>query len=284
LADAVIVADATGVIRIYNPAAEQMFQYAADLALNDNLYFLLDSLLSEADQDRVNDALRSHRPVENMRVQILDLSKRQARHVLLTISFRRAAGANGVVVATMKDNSETEKLARTDVLTGLANRRELEGRLQRDQARLRRSQLKSIACIFIDVDHFATFNRQYGHRVGDLVLAKVGEVLASCVRGVDMAARYGGEEFVVVLPDTDEDGAMLVAERIRTTLEQTRVAAGVHQSLSITASVGVRTHTGVKAEMDKVVDDAGAAMRMAKQAGRNLVVSYGCGARSVRYP
>lgn len=273
--DAIVVSSIEGGIKLFNPAAEKMFRYDADLAMRDHLFYLLDTLLCDVDRQRVNEALGSHKPIVNMRVEIADFVDRRPLRVLLTLDFKtEGPRSRRMIVATVKDNSEAEAMARTDALTGLANRHELAGRLQRDQSRLLRGQLDCLSCIFIDVDHFGQFNKLYGQHVGDAVLREVGKVLDANVRGVDMAARYGGEEFVVLLPDTHAAGAHLVSERIRLALADLVVSCDVHSALQITASMGVSTHSGQEAVIELLLQEANEAMRAAKEGGRNQTRIY----------
>ena len=156
--------------------------------------------------------------------------------------------------------------ARTDVLTGLANRRAFEDELARRFEEWKRSE-RSLSVLLIDIDHFKRFNDQYGHDIGDGVLRGVAEVLTDTVRGIDLVARYGGEEFACVLPDTSLQNAVQAAERARMAVEKSAfVAQG--RELHVTVSVGVaQALAGEK--MEKLPRRADQAMYAAKEAGRN---------------
>jgi diguanylate cyclase (GGDEF)-like protein len=133
-------------------------------------------------------------------------------------------------------------LATTDGLTGLANRRRFDDRLDGECRRLQRSR-SHLSLIFLDVDHFKAFNDTYGHPAGDGCLRLIGTVLAAAMRrSTDLAARYGGEEFTCILPDTDAPGAVAVAQHIATEIARlavphTRSSVAPH----VTASLGVFT-------------------------------------------
>ena len=150
----------------------------------------------------------------------------------LSLMMRESARKN----RELKEANETiERLARTDALTGLANRRTLDETFGREIARAERLQ-GDLSMIMGDLDHFKSINDQYGHITGDQVLAGAAAVFKSQSRPYDLAARYGGEEFVLVLPGTSTDSAIAVAERIRKEIAGLPVPGCGRQ---ITISLGV---------------------------------------------
>jgi diguanylate cyclase (GGDEF)-like protein len=122
-----------------------------------------------------------------------------------------------------------------------------------------------------DIDHFKKFNDTWGHQTGDMVLREVAKIVRDSARDTDIAARYGGEEFGVILPETDYDGAMLLAERLRARVENA-VFKGPQGDLKVTLSVGVSTMPKLQPEnaleMIKFADDA---LYICKRNGRNRV-------------
>ena len=163
-------------------------------------------------------------------------------------------------------NETVERLARTDALTGLANRRTLFEGLQREIARADRSA-ERLSVIMADLDHFKSINDLYGHGTGDLVLGRAAAVFGSQLRPYDLAARYGGEEFVLLLPGAPTDAAIAVAERIRKDVAEIKIPECPRQ---ITVSLGVASWmTGEAAE--GFVARADAALYNAKRTGRNRV-------------
>lgn len=159
-----------------------------------------------------------------------------------------------------------ESLARTDPLTGLANRRVLEETLPRETARAKRLK-ESLAAIFADLDDFKSINDRFGHRAGDQVLTCVGSVLKSQLRSYALASRFGGDEFVLLLPGTAKDGAMIVAERIR---EKVAASTVPDCPSSFTLSLGVAVFEGDESG-ERLIARADAALYQAKQKGGDRV-------------
>lgn len=159
-------------------------------------------------------------------------------------------------------------LAERDYLTGCLNRRTWEQRLQIEFARSGRSG-DSLACVFFDLDDFKRVNDQHGHATGDLLLKHVVQVIQQQLRIVDALGRYGGEEFVLLLPDTQLEGARDVAERIRQALMDAPLRAG-QDAITMTASFGVAVlgETETQTSFLRRADDA---MYEAKRLGRNRV-------------
>jgi diguanylate cyclase (GGDEF)-like protein len=168
-------------------------------------------------------------------------------------------------------NRELEIQATSDPLTGLANRRAFEAALNRDLSRADRERTW-LSVVAVDVDHFKKVNDTYGHAVGDLVLAAVGKALKATLRGGDLPARIGGEEFVAILPNTDQDGAVTTAERLRKIVAEQRVPVPGGM-LGVTASFGVSALNGpgCGGSGKQLQERADAALYAAKRNGRNRV-------------
>ncbi|WP_233834330.1 sensor domain-containing diguanylate cyclase [Paraburkholderia sp. ZP32-5] len=162
------------------------------------------------------------------------------------------------------------RLAATDPLTRLSNRRVLDQRLDEEWRRARREQ-KPLSVLFLDIDHFKHFNDTYGHASGDEALVAVADCIASVVRRpADLVARYGGEEFAVVLPDTMPEGAFAMAEKIRRKVESQVIVRGPDGALAVTVSIGCATAR--PEDRGSGVDLLAAADRqlyIAKEQGRN---------------
>jgi diguanylate cyclase len=166
--------------------------------------------------------------------------------------------------ATELHSYETE--ARTDSLTGLANRRAFDDEMRRQCELWQRNKTPFTLLIF-DIDKFKNFNDSHGHQAGDEVLRSVGKLLTKTARQMDVPCRYGGEEFAVVLPATDIREARVAAERFRTAIESAVVNFG-SQKLSVTASIGV-AQISVKEDPALLIRRADEALYRCKEAGRN---------------
>lgn len=168
-------------------------------------------------------------------------------------------------------NEQLGRLASTDSLTGVANRRVFDERLQTEWQRCRRNGLP-LSVLMIDIDHFKRFNDHHGHIAGDDCLRAVASTLARTFsRAADLVARYGGEEFGAILPETDEDRAAHLAEDIRRRIEQLD-HAGTLCTDGITVSIGVATEIPTQARSAaELLREADTNLYAAKNAGRNLV-------------
>lgn len=162
---------------------------------------------------------------------------------------------------------QNERLASTDGLTGLHNHRTFQARLD-EQLRLSGRHGKRLSVVICDVDRFKSVNDAHGHPVGDLVLRGVARVLAGEARATDLVARYGGEEFALVMPETDGEGARVIAERIRTRLEEATFPTEAGP-LRVTLSLGIATFPDDGAEKARLVEVADACLYHAKRTGRN---------------
>lgn len=167
-------------------------------------------------------------------------------------------------------NRKLERLAGTDSLTGLLNRRRFFDLAEAERVRARRYG-RQFSVIMMDIDHFKSINDAHGHVVGDEVLRHVVAVATGQSRMMDLTARYGGEEMVFLLPETGAEGAFTVAERIRETLAVTPMDVG-GQSLRVTASLGVAEWRGGEESLQEVIERADEALYRAKSMGRDRTV------------
>ncbi|MGB8982792.1 MAG: GGDEF domain-containing protein [Anaerolineales bacterium] len=179
--------------------------------------------------------------------------------------------ASQVAIALEKArlNLDLQRLAITDPLTGLFNRRGLYELGQREVERARR-YARPLSVIMLDIDHFKLVNDRYGHPIGDEVLRVLTERMKKNVREIDILARYGGEEFVILLPEIDLVDARPVADRLRQAIGDQPISTE-QGDISITISVGVSQTGCVPYELEALIARADTAMYIAKQQGRNCV-------------
>ena len=192
--------------------------------------------------------------------------------------FAAVAGAGVLSVSAALNRTQVERheatllaavaeLASTDELTGCAVRRVLRQRTEQEIERALRSR-SPLSLLMIDVDQFKAVNDNFGHVVGDRVLATIGRILLGNVRTFDVASRLGGDEFALVLPETDATGAVGVAERI------VRGLAGTGE-IPVTLSIGVSTLDRSKPTVEHLFDEADMALYQVKRAGRDAIAVRG---------
>ncbi|MBB6303700.1 diguanylate cyclase [Rhizobium leucaenae] len=207
----------------------------------------------------------------------------------LSLRTRLASDGSALVVVSditsMKHSEEQLKqlaqkmtgLAYTDALTGIANRRVFDEVILTEFARARRGG-SPLSMLLIDIDHFKSYNDSYGHLEGDKCLKAIGDVLRSVVvRTSDLAARFGGEEFAIVLPGTDGDGALALAELLRSALHRLAIPHRASSKSIVTTSIGVATMSdgSVFASAAELVEAADQALYDAKTKGRDCIATAG---------
>lgn len=177
-----------------------------------------------------------------------------------------------VLILSYKLNQNLESIATIDGLTGVLNRRGLEDSAVKMQDMCKRINL-SMAVLLIDIDHFKKVNDKYGHLTGDEVLKHMAQNIGGMLRSSDVLGRYGGEEFCVFMPNTNENDALGLAERIRAGVEAKPLKL---KQATITATVSIGVADSVRAGYDfkGLIATADAAMYVAKSSGRNRVMSY----------
>jgi diguanylate cyclase (GGDEF)-like protein len=211
-----------------------------------------------------------------------DLSAR-ASNARLPREFKPLARAFNYMAAQLSErerdlvatNDRLTVMASVDMVSGLANRRGFQSRLEFEWLKAEQDG-RGLALLMIDVDHFKLFNDTYGHPEGDACLGRVGEALASIANEtISFAARYGGEEFCLIIPNADSDQALHAGELVRATVENLGI---VHQGSafrSVTVSVGVAAvRPSTLLSPDDLIEAADAALYAAKRRGRNLVVEH----------
>ncbi|MEM8603049.1 MAG: diguanylate cyclase [Cyanobacteria bacterium P01_H01_bin.121] len=174
------------------------------------------------------------------------------------------------------ENRELRRLANTDELTQVANRRFFDQQLQQEWQRLRRDR-QVCSLILLDIDYFKRYNDFYGHQAGDSCLMQIAKAIQGAVkRPADFVARYGGEEFAIVLPNTCTAGALAVAERVQQAIEAQKISHEQSDiSQFVTVSMGVSSlMPTVEGCVEMLIARADAALYTAKQLGRKRYYPY----------
>lgn len=184
------------------------------------------------------------------------------------------ASQAGLTIQNRRLYEQAYYSAITDGLTGIYNQKYFREQLELQLENAKEYGFK-ISLILIDIDHFKKFNDTYGHLIGDKVLKEVSKVIQDCVNPDNLVARYGGEEFVVILPDTDTDAAVIIGEKIRSTIEKHVIKTSEYPSLKVTVSLGIATFPdhikNMRRMVVELIDIADDSLYLAKNSGRNRV-------------
>ena len=261
--DGIIVTDKNESVVLVNPAAEELLEKPMGRIVHDGFMGIVD------DPEYIRRLMAAGE--SGISLPPLDYNGR-----LLALNATRILGAEGALVgsvALIRDVSEEKRLedelralSQTDGLTGLFNRRFMDEAIISELGRSDRYGTPLSIALF-DVDHFKKFNDTHGHEQGDRVLKGIADTAREAMRDVDLCCRYGGEEFLVIMPNTDREGALLAAERLREAVEVAKA-----DELTVTISVGTATYPGAEvSDADTMVTAADRAMYAAKVGGRNRV-------------
>ncbi len=294
--DDITITDLEGKILMISPAAKEIFGYESDFDSFIGMQLLEFIIPQDVERAKANikkmyqgsnlkateyRGIKKDRSIFDIEVNsrfIYDANGHPAKmlFIIRDISERKAAELK---IKKLLEQLENEKnLAQlnsiTDSLTGLVNRGYFDETLTKEFSRMKRS-CKKLSLIMLDIDYFKKYNDTYGHQAGDKCLKIISDALKKIVeRGSDIVARYGGEEFIVILPETDEKGAEILAERLRTAIEDLAVPHSTSDiSKYVTVSLGVVTIDPKdlisQEEALKFVDEA---LYKAKKTGRNKSV------------
>jgi diguanylate cyclase (GGDEF)-like protein/PAS domain S-box-containing protein len=261
--DGIIATDGEGKIVLVNPAASQLLGKSADEIIAQGFLRILD------DEPWIQQRIDNSQEVRGPEIFAY-------RDSMFSVQISTIRDDQGVLVgssALIRDitaekrlQDELKRLSVTDALTGLYNRRHFDAKNEDEFRRFKRYG-RPFSIFLFDVDHFKKFNDTYGHEMGDKVLQTMGAVLRSTVREIDIPCRYGGEEFVVVMPTTESEAALALAETVRKVIEATLV-----DGLKVTVSIGVASCPPLNPDtVESVLKSADTALYACKEGGRNQV-------------
>lgn len=265
----IIVLDVIGRVVEINPFAQRLIGPSAQTSIGKPIeevtrdWPAIGYSVQVSEQHEQEISLQQHGERLYFLVQISPIRNERNRmigHVMVSVD----------ITDRKKAEMELERLARTDALTGVTNRRYFFELAEIQFARAQRYN-QSLAILLLDVDHFKQVNDRYGHLAGDQVLQMVARECQEHFRSSDIFARYGGEEFICLLPEQNLVGALESAERIRQVIGQAKVVFEA-QSICVTASIGLAVlQTETNLTLERLIDQADQALYASKSSGRNRV-------------
>jgi diguanylate cyclase (GGDEF)-like protein/PAS domain S-box-containing protein len=270
--------DPEGRISFWNPSAEHIFGYTRDEALGQDLHLLL---APERYHDAHHKAFIEFQQAGRgnaigktlgLHARCKDGSEIAVALSLSAVHIRDQWQAVGILrdeTERQAQERELRRLATTDHLTGLANRRHFLGQVDFELERFKR-YARPAALLMMDLDHFKQVNDTYGHATGDRALQHFATVAQAVLRRTDLLSRLGGEEFAALLPDADPEGAGHLAERLRGALADAPIPLETG-NIALTVSIGVALFSPADLETSAILGRADRALYRAKDRGRNRV-------------
>jgi diguanylate cyclase (GGDEF)-like protein/PAS domain S-box-containing protein len=282
LEDGVVAIDKDHRIVLFNEGAQRIFGYAPEEVVGQHLNVLLperfhlqhDLMVEEFGNGEKTAVSMAHRSR-----QIYGRRKDGGEFVASIGILKMGTTMHRYYAAIVRDISENKKteeellrLAATDPLTGAFNRREFMALAQQESMRATRYG-HSLSIMMLDLDHFKRLNDTYGHAAGDKALQRFTTLCCNALRTVDIFGRWGGEEFVALLPETDAQGAAIIAERLRKIVSQ-NILDYNDQKISLTTSIGIAQYRTGEVAVEGPLGRADTAVYDAKKAGRNRISVY----------
>lgn len=282
--DMIFIANPDGHIKTTNPASLEILGYSQDELKKMNLSEII---VNAEDGLTLENTLRRD---DSVRDYELELQRKDGNifHALITLSPRKN-GRHAVtqIQGTIHDISalkqaeyerirahEYERLAFTDPLTNIYNRRFFNEIIIKEWERAKRSN-SSVSIVIFDIDHFKQINDKHGHLIGDQVLANLAAFCDSNMRNMDIFARYGGDEFIILMPDTDQESAHQTIERLRASVAKTSLATYENEPVFVTVSAGLANWNGKDAtNVHVLLEQADRALYISKQSRRNRVTIW----------
>ena len=278
--DAIISKGLDGIVISWNPGAESVFGYAANEMIGKTSAIIFPEDRQHEEKD-ILQKIQNGGIIKSLETVRL---RKDGVPISISVTISPIFDSNGKVVGTSeiarditekkRAEQELERLAQTDMLTGLANRRHFMTLAEQELARAVRYGGK-LSVLMMDIDHFKNVNDTYGHHAGDLVIQKLGQLCQQTLRkNIDVAGRIGGEEFAIILPETDSSQAVDAAERLRDAIAHTEVPWEQGGPLHFTVSVGVASLAVQKTNLDALLACADQSLYEAKANGRNRVCEH----------
>ncbi len=282
LGDGIVVIDRHYNIILYNEGAARIFGHAAEDALGRSLNMLLPQRFQLQHDLMINEFSASSAEARQMGErarQIYGIRKDGSEFIASVAIMKINVGSLVHYVAIVRDISENKKteeellrLAATDPLTGAFNRREMTSLAEQESQRSHRYG-RPLSIMMLDLDHFKRLNDTYGHAAGDKALQRFTTLCCNALRNIDVFGRWGGEEFVALLPETDAEGAAVIAERLRKTVNENVLTYNDHR-IVLTVSIGIAQYRADEIAIDGPLSRADMAVYDAKKAGRNQISVY----------
>lgn len=283
LEDAIAIIDSEHVIVYYNDSAQRMFGYTAEEAVGQTLDILVPSRFHLQHSMMIDEFGAGHIETKHMgqRSRQIFGRRKDDSEFLASIQVIKLNDDDGrkyfaAIVRDISENKRTEeellRLAATDPLTGAFNRREFTSIADREALRSSRYH-HPLSILMFDIDYFKRLNDTYGHAAGDKALQRFTTLCCNALRNVDIFGRWGGEEFVALLPETDIEGASIIAERLRKIVND-NVLIYNDQKINFTVSIGVAQYKDGETTIDVPLGRADSAVYDAKKTGRNRISVY----------
>lgn len=289
---ALLIVDERGLIQLVNREAERLFGYSRDLLIGNAVEMLVPAAKrGQHQQDRAAflrnpearamgtgrhlQAVRRDGTVFPAEIALSPVRFGEQVHVLSTIidlTLQQQVEESMIQLTTELEgaNAQLAELSITDKLTGVMNRRALDDQLEKE-LRLMHRVGRPLSVLMLDIDYFKRYNDRHGHQAGDEILKQIANILKETTRTTDVAARYGGEEFAVVLPNTDKEGAVQMAERF-----QMAIRAHPWEQHTLTVSMGISTRdfgeepaSRTAGDVTTLLADADRALYFSKHNGRD---------------
>jgi len=281
--DAIVAIDGNHNITLFNEGAQRIFGFTPDEVLGKHLNLLLPErfhLQHDLMIEEFGASGKAMKGADQRTRQIFGRRKDGSEFAASVFIVNTGAGSlrpsYAAIVRDISENKKTEdellRLAATDPLTGAFNRREFTSLADQESQRANRYN-RPLAIMMLDLDHFKKLNDTYGHAAGDKALQRFTTLCCNALRTVDVFGRWGGEEFVTLLPETDAEGAVVIAERLRKIVSQNLLIYN-NQKISFTTSIGIAQYRSGELTVEGPLSRADSAVYDAKKAGRNRISVY----------